>query len=64
MDNDDGDISVSVLSSWHIMSGLDAATPVPANTARLSKPFECKCKSAWYGHWDGDGLYTSRLESL
>ena len=62
-DNDDGDVSASMLSGWRITSGLDAATPIPANAAGPSEPSECERKSASYGRWDGDGLYTSGLES-
>ncbi len=29
MDDNGGDVSVSVLSGWHVTSGLDAATPIP-----------------------------------
>ena len=62
-DDDEGDVSVSMLSGWCVTSGLDAATPVPANVVEPSEPSECECKSASYGRWDGDGLYTSGLES-
>jgi hypothetical protein len=61
MDNDD--VSASMLSGWCVTSGLDAATPVPANTAGLSEPSECEHKSTSYGRWDGGGLYTSGLDS-
>ena len=58
-DDDEGDVSVSMLSGWCITSRLDAATPVPANVAEPSEPSECECKSTSYGRWDSDGLYTS-----
>jgi hypothetical protein len=57
-----GDISERVLSGWRITSGLDAAVPVPAGAAGPSEPSDCERKSASYGRWDGDGLYTSGLE--
>ena len=53
-----GDVSASVLSGWRA-SGLDAAVPectVP------SAPSDWVRRSASYGRWDGDGLYTSGLE--
>ena len=63
IDNDDGDVSASVLSGWCVMSRLDAATSISANAAGLSELSKCEHKSVLYGHWDSDNLYMSGLES-
>ena len=57
--DDSGDVSASVLSGCRPMSGLDAAVPECAVPSTLP---DCVRKSASYGRWDGDGLYTSGLE--
>jgi len=61
-EDDKGDVSASVLSGWRVTSGLDAAVPVPVGTGGPRAPSDCERRSASYGRWDGDGLYTSGLE--
>jgi len=61
-EDDKGDVSASVLSGCRVTSGLDAAVPVPVGAGGPSAPSDCERRSASYGRWDGDGLYTSGLE--
>ncbi|KAF8259455.1 hypothetical protein EI94DRAFT_1751510 [Lactarius quietus] len=58
--DDSGDVSASVLSGWRaVVNGLDAAVPECAVPSTLP---DCVRRSASYGRWDGDGLYTSGLD--
>ena len=61
-EEEEGEVSARVLSGWRVTSGLDAAVPVPVGAGGPSAPSDCERRSASYGRWDGDGLYTSGLE--
>ena len=59
-EDDEGDVSASVLSGCRVTNGPDAAVPVSA--CRPSTPSDCKRRRASYGRCDGDSLSTSELE--
>ena len=60
-EEEEGDVSVRVLSGWHVTSRLDTTIPVPVGAGGLSMPSDCECRSMSYRCWDGDGLYMSGL---